>query len=68
MFNLKLNLKKDKIIYKYDVNNSETDITTLLNEIKKQGLLLKDINTEKSSLESIFINLVKGANDELLRN
>ena len=53
--------------YLYDNQNERTGITTLLNSIKDEGLNLKDINTEKSSLESIFINLVKGDNNELLR-
>ena len=53
--------------YTYDTKNDRTGITTLLNLIREEGLNLKDLNTEKSSLESIFINLVKGSNDELFR-
>ena len=68
--NYNLVLKKDgtQITYTYDTKNDRTGITTLLNLIREEGLNLKDLNTEKSSLESIFINLVKGANDELLRS
>ena len=66
-FNLILNNEGNLITYIYDTKNDRTGITTLLNELKNEGLNLKDITTEKSSLESIFINLVKGANDELLR-
>ena len=56
-------LKKDgkQITYTYDTKNDRTGITTLLSLIKEEGLNLKDLNTEKSSLESIFINLVKGS-------
>ncbi len=36
--------------------------------MRDEGINLKDMNTEKSSLESIFINLVKGSNNELLRS
>ena len=50
------------------VKKEKTGITSLLNDLRAEGINLKDINTQKSSLESIFINLVKGANDELLRN
>ena len=67
-YNLSLNIEKKQITYIYDAKNNKTGITTLLNTIKEEGLSLKDLNTEKSSLESIFINLVKGANDELLRS
>ena len=66
----KLILNKDlsKLTYTYDANKEKTGITSLLNDLREEGLALKDINTEKSSLESIFINLVKGNNDELLRS
>ena len=66
-FNLTLDKDKKYITYVYDTENNRTGITQLLNSIKDEGLILKDINTEKSSLENIFINLVKGANNELLR-
>ena len=64
-YNLLLNDQGNLLTYIYDTKNERTGITTLLNELKNEGLNLKDINTEKSSLESIFINLVKGANNEL---
>ena len=67
-FDLAINKNLNQITYTYDTKNERTGITELLNLIKSEGLILKDLNTEKSSLESIFINLVKGANDELLRS
>ena len=67
-FDLVVNKNLNQITYTYDTKNERTGITELLNLIKSEGLVLKDLNTEKSSLESIFINLVKGANDELLRS
>ena len=67
-YNLVLNNDGTQITYIYDTTNERTRITTLLNQIRDEGLNLKDINTEKSSLEDIFINLVKGDNSELLRN
>ena len=42
-------------------------ITSLLSEIKNLGIQLKDIITEQSSLESIFLNLVKESENELDR-
>ena len=67
-FNLVVNENLNQITYTYDTKNERTGITELLNLIKSEGFILKDLNTEKSSLESIFINLVKGANNELLRS
>jgi len=43
-------------------------ITTLLSEIKNLGMQLKDISTKQSSLESIFLNLVKESKNELVRS
>ena len=67
-FNLELNNEGNKIIYTYDTKNENTGITSLLQTLRDEGIKLKDINTEQSSLENIFINLVKGSNDELARN
>ena len=66
--NLELNNEGNKIIYTYDTKNENTGITSLLQTLRDEGIKLKDINTEQSSLENIFINLVKGSNDELARN
>ena len=51
----------------HDTKTEKTGITSLLNEIKTNGIILKDITTEQSSLEEIFINLVKESNNELAR-
>ena len=67
-FKLILNKNGNKLTYIYDTKKEKTGITSLLNNLKEAGINLKDINTEKSSLESIFINLVKGDNNELLRS
>jgi ABC-2 type transport system ATP-binding protein len=67
-FNLEINKNQTQVTYTDDTKNERTGITELLNLIKSEGFVLKDLSTEKSSLESIFINLVKGANDELLRS
>ena len=67
-FNLELDNKGNKIIYTYDTKNENTGITSLLQTLRDEGIKLKDINTEQSSLEDIFVNLVKGSNDELARH
>ena len=66
-FNLQIDESKKILIYTYDTRSEKTGITSLLNEIKNQGIILKDLNTEKSTLEEIFINLVKESNNELVR-
>ena len=66
--NLELNNEGNKIIYTYDTKNENTGITSLLQTLRDEGIKLKDINTEQSSLENIFINLVKGSNNELARH
>ena len=60
--NIELNTMNNQLTYIYDTKKERTGITTVLNLIKDEGLNLKDITTEKSSLESIFINLLKDAN------
>ena len=66
--NLELNNEGNKIIYTYDTKNENTGITSLLQTLRDEGIKLKDINTQQSSLENIFLNLVKGSNDELARH
>jgi len=52
------------LTYTYDTTADATGITTLLNAISQAGLSLKDIVTSQSSLEDIFVDLVKSDNDE----
>ncbi len=66
-YNLEINNLKNILIYKYDIKKEKTGITNLLSDIKKEGILLKDLSTEQSSLEEIFINLVKENSNELAR-
>ena len=47
------------IVYQYDTQSKQTGITSLLQDMKEAGLKLKDLNTEQSSLEKIFVELVK---------
>ncbi|MEM8854996.1 MAG: ABC transporter ATP-binding protein [Pseudomonadota bacterium] len=45
--------------YSYDAGGERTGITRLLNALQSAGLQLKDLRTRQSSLEEIFVDLVK---------
>lgn len=47
------------LVYSYEANGSRTGITSLLNDINAAGLILRDVVTRQSSLEDIFVGLVK---------
>ncbi|MEJ8561766.1 ABC transporter ATP-binding protein [Yoonia sp. GPGPB17] len=47
------------LTYSYDTKGERTGITTLLNDLQKAGLQMTDIQTQQSSLEDIFVGLVK---------
>jgi ABC-2 type transport system ATP-binding protein len=48
------------LIYGYDTRGEKTGITSLLNAIRDAGLQLVDLDTAESSLEDIFLGLVRG--------
>lgn len=56
-----LELSKDgcQLTYTYDPHKSHTGINGLLQATREAGLVIKDLKTTKSSLEEIFVNLVK---------
>lgn len=57
----KLDLSDDgqRLSYTYDPRKESTGVAELLRAIDAAGLSLKDVNTSQTSLEDIFINLVK---------
>ena len=54
---------KMSIDYSYSAQGKQTGITNLLQDIKDAGLKLKDLKTEQSTLEKIFVSLVKENNE-----
>jgi ABC-2 type transport system ATP-binding protein len=48
-----------ELIYTYDTKSERTGITTLLKDLNEAGIRFKDLQTTQSSLEDIFVNLVK---------
>ena len=47
------------LIYDYDTKGDRTGITSLLGDLRTAGLRLSDLDTSQSSLEDIFVSLVR---------
>ena len=62
-YNLILGNNKMSVEYTYNVQATQTGITNLLQDLKDAGLKLKDLKTEQSTLEKIFVSLVKENNE-----
>ncbi|MDA9930799.1 ABC transporter ATP-binding protein [Alphaproteobacteria bacterium] len=60
VYNLRLDDRGTALFYTYEVGAQQTGITRLLSDINKVGLRLRDVQTSQSSLEDIFVDLVKG--------
>ena len=58
-YDLKLLDTGNIIIYNYKRTEEKTGITSLLLDLKKAGLQLSDLNTKQTSLEEIFVDMVK---------
>ncbi len=48
----------NELIYTYDTQGERTDITALLDDLKRAGIRFKDLHTTQTSLEDIFVDLV----------
>lgn len=48
-----------RLIYTYDTRAERTGITTLLNDLAAEDIQMTDLETSQSSLEDIFVGLVK---------
>ena len=62
-YNLEIGKDNKTVEYTYDVNSKSTGITNLLKDLKDAGLRLQDLKTEQTTLEKIFIGLVKENNE-----
>ena len=47
------------LIFTFDANGERTGITTLLSDLRAAGLQMTDLATRQSSLEDIFVDLVR---------
>lgn len=48
-----------QLIYTYDPENEQRSITRLINDLSSAGIQFTDLQTSQSSLEDIFVNLVR---------
>jgi ABC-2 type transport system ATP-binding protein len=48
-----------ELVYTYDTQGERTGITTLLGELSQAGIRFRDLQTKQSSLEEIFVGLVR---------
>jgi ABC-2 type transport system ATP-binding protein len=48
-----------QLIYTYDTKGERTGITALLEELRRANITFKDLQTTQSSLEDIFVGLVR---------
>ena len=62
-YNLEIGGDKKSLNYIYNVNSQSTGITNLLKDLKDAGLKLQDLKTEQTTLEKIFVSLVKENNE-----
>jgi ABC-2 type transport system ATP-binding protein len=58
-YKLELGNSGSELVYTYDTQADRTGITSLLKDLSDAGIRFKDLNTKESSLEDIFVSLVK---------
>ena len=57
--NLRLSGEGGELIYTYEENSDRSGIAALLKDLGEAGIRFKDLHTTQSSLEDIFVTLVK---------
>ena len=56
---LELSRDRSELVYTYDTRSDQTSIAALLKSLADAGVGFKDLHTTQSSLEDIFVNLVR---------
>ena len=57
-YGLTLDANGTELVFTYDANIEQTSIATLLRDMERAGISVKDLHTTQSSLEDIFVSLV----------
>ena len=60
-YNLELSDDGRTVTYDYDTRGERTGITSLLSDLRAAGIHISDLNTSQSSLEDIFVSLVRAS-------
>jgi ABC-2 type transport system ATP-binding protein len=60
-FNLSLSADGTTLVYSFETEGERTRITALLRELNQLHLNFRDLETRQSSLEDIFVSLVRGS-------
>ncbi len=58
-YNLELANDGHDLVYSYDTSADRTGITSLLGDLRNAGIRFTDLETSQSSLEDIFVSLVR---------
>jgi ABC-2 type transport system ATP-binding protein len=57
---LELSADRTALTYTFDIQGEDTGIAALLKQLAEHGIDFKDLKSSESSLEDIFVSLVKG--------
>ena len=58
-YDLELSDEGNELIFNYDTKGDRTGITSLLSDLRDAGIRFNDLDTNQSSLEDIFVSLVR---------
>jgi ABC-2 type transport system ATP-binding protein len=58
-YQLDLSTDRNELIYTYDTQSDRTGISSLLRDLTQAGIRFTDLDTKQSSLEEIFVSLVR---------
>jgi ABC-2 type transport system ATP-binding protein len=58
-YRLELSPDRSELVYTYDTQGDRTGITALLRDLAAAGIRFKDLQTRQSTLEEIFVSLVR---------
>ena len=63
-FDVELSAQGDVLKYFYDINAQRTGVIALMKALSEEGIRFTDLNTQQSSLEEIFIELLSEPEQE----
>ncbi|NNU81424.1 ABC transporter ATP-binding protein [Halovulum dunhuangense] len=58
-WSLELSSDGERLTYNYDTQGERTGIARLLSDLSAAGIVVRDLRTKQSSLEEIFVDMVK---------